>query len=321
MSRIKAIQFHQYGSPDVLRYETVDPPEVGPDYLLVDVEAAGVNPVDWRFRKGQMKWYDWFSDFPRIPGSDLAGEVLETGGNVENFEPGQHIFAMLSPLSSGTYAEQALVPADNAAIIPAQLSQVEAASLPLVALTSLQALRDHAALSQGEHVLINGASGGVGTLAVQMAKAWNTTVTGVCSDRNLEFVESLGADRVIDYNEEDFADHADTYDVIYDAFGNRTLSKVRNALRTGGRYVTTDIRPPQWLDVLVSRIKPGPRADVVVVDPDGDDLRDIAKMVAAGDLKPIVDRTYPLRKASEAHRYSETRRARGKIVLEVNAGS
>ncbi|MFB6344929.1 MAG: NADP-dependent oxidoreductase, partial [bacterium] len=165
---LKAIQFHEYGSPDVLSYEDTDPPEIEPTDLLIDVHAAGVNPVDWRYRKGQLKWYDWFSSFPRRPGCDFAGKVIETGDAVSKFENGQRVYGMTGPLESGTYAEQIAVPAEYVAEIPKKLSMVEAAGLPLVCLTSLQALRDKARIQNGEKILINGASGGVGIAAVQM---------------------------------------------------------------------------------------------------------------------------------------------------------
>jgi NADPH:quinone reductase-like Zn-dependent oxidoreductase len=237
---MKAIQFKEYGDPDVLQCVEVDSPTPGQKDLLINVRAAGVNPVDWRYRKGQLKYYDWFRSFPRIPGCDLAGVVRETGSDVQAFDAGDEIYAMTNPLEMGTYTEQVSIPSDYAAHKPKNISFVEAAGLPLVGLTSLQALRDKAGLQSGDDVLINGASGGVGTVAVQIANAGGITVTGVCSHRNLEFVESLGANQVIDYTKEDFADDANTYDIVYDAVGNRSLGKVKNCLKKGGSYVTKD---------------------------------------------------------------------------------
>lgn len=315
--RMKSIQFYEYGSPDVFRYEEVAPPETKPGHLLVDVHAAGLNPVDWRYRKGQLKWYDWFSSFPRTPGSDLAGTVEDIGRNVEGFETGDRIFAMLNPLGSGTYSEKVLVPASNAVRIPENTSFVEAAGLPLVSLTSIQALRDKASLSQDDEIIINGASGGVGTVGVQLARIYGATVTGVCSHRNTEFVKDLGAERVIDYTENDFAEITSDIDVVYDAYGNRTLNKVRDCLRSDGRYVTTDIGPLSWFDSLRSRILPGPTCSVIVVSPEGDDLKELANYVSEGRLRSVVDETYALENADEAHRYSETRRATGKIILTM----
>lgn len=312
---MRAVRFHEYGSADVLRVEEVDPPIPSEDELLVDVEAASVNPVDWRYRSGQLRWYDWFSGFPRIPGSDLAGTVVETGSDVEDFRVGDEVFAMLSPLDSGTYAERVTVPADLAATVPENLTLVEAAAMPLVGLTVLQGFRDGTDLSSDDRVLVNGASGGVGTVAVQFARTRGCAVTGVCSHRNVDLVKALGADSVINYEETDFTEENTEYDVVYDAVGNRSFRSVRKVLPGSGRYVTTDISTSRLLEISGSRLWPGPSANVVVVQPSGDDLREIAELLAEESLRPVVDRTYPLDEAAEAHEYSESHRASGKIVL------
>jgi len=315
---IQHVQFDAYGPPDVLTCAPVPRPAAEPNHLRVAVHAAGVNPVDWRYRQGQLRWIDWGA-FPRTPGADVAGVVVAVGTGVDDFRVGDRVCAMLDTRRGGGYAEQVLVPAADAAPIPSALTMVEAAGLPLVTLTAIQALRDQAKLQVGEHVLINGASGGVGTMAVQWAKAHGATVTGVCSHRNITLVESLGADAVIDYTQEDFARHTGAYDVIFDAFGNRSLSDVEPALRLGGRFVTTDITPPSLGRMVGSWIMPGPSARVVVVQPSGADLRHVMQLVRTGALRPVVDRTFPLCNAAAAHRYSETYRAQGKIVLVTDA--
>ena len=301
---MNTIRFHEYGSADVLTLENVDPPVPSGDELLVDVRAAGVNPVDWRYRTGQLRWYDWFTRFPRVPGSDLAGTVVETGSDVDQFEVGDEVFGMLDPLGAGTYAERVTVQADQAAHVPENITFVEAAGIPLVSLTTLQAYRDHAELSAEERVLVNGASGGVGTVAVQLARTKDCAVTGVCSERNVNLVEALGAQNVIDYNETDFTEQDRNYDVVFDTIGNRTFRTVRTVLPASGRYVTTDIS--------LDRLK-------VVVTPSGEDLREIADLLEEGSLRPVVDRTYPLEQAAEAHRYSESHRASGKIILRMDS--
>lgn len=317
MQKIQAVQFHRYGDPDVLACEHIPRPVLKPRHLRVAVHAASVNPVDWRFRRGQLRWIDW-SGFPKIPGSDVAGEVLAVGPGIEQFRVGDRVFSMLDTRAGGGYAEEVLVPAEDAALIPENLSMEEAASLPLVSLTAMQALRDKADLKKGGHLLINGASGGVGTIAVQIARAWGARVTGVCSYRNTDLVRSLGAEHAIDYTSADFVSEGTQYDIIFDAFGNLNVENVKQALRPSGRFVTTDIMPGSILRTFSSRLLRGSRAHIVVVRPDGDDLRELASMVSAGAVRPVVDRVYPLCEAAEAHRYSETKRASGKIVLRTD---
>lgn len=317
---MQAVQFHEYGPPEVLRCEEVPRPAVTPGHLLVDVHAAGVNPIDWRIRKGQLRWIDW-TPFPRTPGADVAGTVRATGPDVEAFQKGDRIFAMLDPRTAGGYAEQALVPAADAAIAPSSLSMVEAAGLPLVTLTAIQALRDGAQLAVGNHVLVNGASGGVGTMAVQWARARGATVTGVCSHRNIDLVASLGADAVIDYTQEDLTQRQKSFDVVFDAFGNLSWCQMRPTLRAGGRFVTTDISPSSFAETAASRLWPGSSAALVTVTPSGADLETVAGLVDEGAMQPVIDCTYPLCDAVEAHQYSETKRAQGKIVLTTDRAS
>ena len=314
---MQAVRFHEYGAPAVLRCEEVPAPDLLPDHLLVDVRAAGVNPIDWRIRKGQLKWVDW-TPLPRTPGADVAGIVRAVGTDVEAFQEGDRVFAMLDPRTAGGYAEQAAVPATHAAIAPSSLSMVEAAGLPLVTLTAIQALRDQAHLAVGDHVLVNGASGGVGTVAVQWAKARGATVTGVCSHRNVDLVAALGADDVIDYTQEDVTRHDAAFDIVFDAFGNLSWRQMRATLRPGGRFVTTDISPQRFAETVLTRAWPGASAAFVMVTPSGADLETVAGLVEKGAIQAVIDRTYPLCEAVGAHRYSETKRAQGKIVLTTD---
>jgi len=317
---MQAVRFHQYGPPTVLACEEVAPPAVSPNEIRVAVHAAGVNPVDWRYRRGELKWMDW-SPFPRTPGADIAGTVRAVGREVTAFHVGDRVVAMLDILNGEGYAEQVCVPADQAAHTPDSISMVEAAGLPLVTLTAIQALRDKAQLTEGEHVLVNGASGGVGTMAVQWAAAQGATVTGVCSRRNAALVQSLGADAVIDYTSEDPLASSDAFDVVFDIVGTQSLADAKAALRRNGRFVTTAITPRCFWDALASRVVPGPTGYVVVVQPRGSDLKSAMQMVEAGTLTPVVDRTYPLCDAAAAHQYSETKRAQGKIVLVTELGN
>jgi len=316
---MQAVRFHRYGSPTVLSCEEVPPPTVSPNEIRVAVHAAGVNPVDGRYRRGELKWIDWAS-FPRTPGADVAGIVQAVGREVTAFHVGDRVVAMLDILGGAGYAEQVCVPAPQASRAPDTISMIEAAGLPLVTLTAIQALRDKAHLTAGEHVLINGASGGVGTMAVQWAAAQGATVTGVCSHRNVALVQSLGADAVIDYTSEDPLASSDAFDVVFDTVGNQSIADAKAALRRNGRFVTTAITPRCFWDTLASRLTPGPTGYVVVVQPRGRDLASVMQMVEAGTLTPVVDRTYPLCDAAAAHQYSETKRAQGKIVLVTEQG-
>ncbi len=319
-SSMRAVRFHRYGPPEVLACESVTSPRLSAGHVLVDVHAAGVNPVDWRYRQGQLRWIDW-ARFPRIPGADVAGTIRAAAADVSDFAPGDRVFAMLDTLRAGAYAEQVAVPADQLAHVPESISLIDAAGIPLVACTAIQALRDLAQLQPGEQVLINGASGGVGTVAVQWAAHRQAIVTGVCSHRNTDLVRTLGAEQVIDYTRHDITTQSAAFDVVFDAFGNLSLADARPILRPGGRFVTTDITPTRLIEGLTSRLRLGPRSQVVVVKPSGADMQHIADLLESGALRPVTDRTFPLCEAAAAHRYSETKRAQGKIVLVTDRGA
>jgi NADPH:quinone reductase-like Zn-dependent oxidoreductase len=277
---MKAVVIRQYGSADVLQYEDVAPPKIKPDQLLVKVHATCVNPVDWKTRKGMLKILTG-NKFPMILGYDLAGEVVEVGSNVTRFRIGDQIYATLSPLSGGAYAEFAAVPERFAALKPTNMSYAEAASVPMVGLTALQALRDQGKIQPGQAVLINGASGGVGIFAVQIAKVLGAEVTGVCSTKNLDLVKSLGADaqgqaatrlRVIDYTQQDFTQDTVQYDIIFDAVGKRSFSDCKKVLKPSGVYVTTLPTPENLLQRVLTTFIPGKKAKFVFESPNAQDL-------------------------------------------------
>ncbi|MDY6897559.1 MAG: NAD(P)-dependent alcohol dehydrogenase, partial [Cyanobacteriota bacterium] len=234
---MKAMVIYEYGGADVLRYEEVEAPKIKPDELLVKVHAAGVNPIDWKIRKGMLKVISG-NKFPMIIGFDLAGEVLEVGSQVESFRVGDEIYGSLS-VPGGAYAELAAVSQKVAAVKPANVSFEEAAALPVAALTALQSLRDKANIQPSQTVLVNGASGGVGIFAVQIAKALGAEVTGVCSSKNLDFVKSLGADFTIDYTQQDFTQNQVQYDIILDAVAKQTFDNCKKVMKPNGVYVTT----------------------------------------------------------------------------------
>lgn len=322
--KMRAVVARVYGGPEVLGVETVEVPEVGRGELLVRVRAAGVNPLDWRMRQGHLRFLSAFKK-RRILGRDVAGEVVSVGEDVENFRAGDKVYAMIGGLFGG-YAEYAAVEQDVASKMPENLSYEEASAVPLAALTAVQALRG--ALRDLPHdcdealgrrrVLVNGASGGVGTFAVQFAKIFGAEVTAVCSDRNAELVQELGANHVVDYNKEDFTRHEGRYDVIFDVVGNRSFNSCRAALRTGGIYVTTEPSPGGFIWQALTLPGENKKARVVIVKAGGRDLSLLKSLFEAGQMRVVSDTVYPLEKSSEAHMHGETGHARGKIVLSMD---
>ncbi len=310
---MKAVIFNRYGGPDVLAYTDVVTPRPSDDEILVNIKAASVNPVDWKIRKGKLKFITGWK-FPKYPGTEISGIVEAVGKDVKNLQPGMRVFAGLS-YHGGGYAEYVCVPEKNAVVIPENISFEEACTFAIAGITPLQALRDHAHIEEGMHVLVNGASGGVGTYAVQIAKLLGAHVTGVCSSRNTSLVESLGADEVIDYALDDFRLNTDTYDAIIDAAGNRTFSQVKGCLHRGGYLIKLNHSFRTYFDQLHTFLLSSKKVKMVLLKHSTDDIKWIRDHVALGKIQVVIDRTYPLSEAQKAHEYSETGRARGKLVL------
>lgn len=325
---MQAVVYCEYGPPDVLRLESVEKPKPSDDEILVHVRAVSVNPLDWHYVRGAPYLMRLGTGLRRPKsirlGVDFSGTVEEAGKNVTRFKPGDDVFGG----QMGAFAEYVCVRGDgNVAQKPAALTFEEAASLPIAAITALQALRDEGMVGPGKKVLINGASGGVGTFSVQIAKALGATVAGVCSTRNVDLVRSLGADRVFDYTREDFAASEDRYDVLLDNVGNRSLSDCRRVLKPDGRYIlvggggTSDqgfFGPIAWIaqTFLVDRFV-SQKVVMFMAKLNKDDLAVLGGLVEAGRVKPVIDRRYALRDIAEAMRYLETGRARGKVVIDV----
>jgi NADPH:quinone reductase-like Zn-dependent oxidoreductase len=327
--KMHAMVARSHGGPKVLRTEEVERPEARGKKVLIEVHAAGVNPVDWRIRRGDLRPLSYLMP-QRIPGRDVAGVVVDVGDEVRGFEVGDRVFAMLDGASGGGYAEYAVASEDAIARMPENLSFEEAAAVPLAALTAVQAIRDALrevtrnaphACDTGElarrKVLINGASGGVGTFAVQFAKISGSEVTAVCSAESAALAGELGADHVVNYEEEDFATHEERYDVIFDVVGNRSFGACRRALRPAGVYVTTEPGPRNFLS-RVATVPAQRKARVVLVKPSGEDLSLLKQLFEAGRLRVVLDSVYPLEEAAEAHAHGEAGHARGKIVLRVD---
>jgi NADPH:quinone reductase-like Zn-dependent oxidoreductase len=323
---MKAIVQNEYGPPDVLELREIATPVVAGDEVLVRVHAASVNPADWHFMRGvpyvMRAGAGLAKPKSKVLGRDIAGSVEALGKDVTRFHAGDEVFANVE---SGGFAEYAGVLEGLLAPKPSNLTFEQAAAVPLAALTALQGLRDKGQVQPGQKVLIVGASGGVGTFAVQIAKVLGADVTGVCSTRNVELVRSLGADRVIDYTETDFTQSAQKYDLIFQLAGTRSPSDCRRALTSEGTLVLSSGESDgRWLGPVDRMIKAAVLSPFVsqklgafLAKPTHEDLQLLKELIEAGKVRPVIDRTYSLSEAPQAIRYLEEGHARGKVVITV----
>jgi len=321
---MKAIIRHKYGSPDVLEFEDVDKPVLEDDRVLVRVHAASVNALDWHLLRG-LPYVGRMVLGLRKPkesamGVDVAGHVEAVGKNVTQFQPGDEVFGV----RDGAFAEYVCAKENKLVLKPANLTFEQAAAVPVAGCTALQALRDKGQIQPGQRVLIYGAGGGVGTFAVQLAKAFEADVTAATSTGNIDMVRSIGADRVIDYTREDFTKDGQRYDLIIDMGGTRSLFACRRALTRVGTYVMVGGRSGRWIRPLdrvlgaavVSRFV-RQRLLFFIAKLPKDDLIVLKELMEAGKVTPVIDRTYPLSETREAIRYLEEGHARGKVVITV----
>jgi NADPH:quinone reductase-like Zn-dependent oxidoreductase len=326
--RMKAIAYRCYGAPDVLRIEDIQKPTPADNEVLIKVRAASVNPLDWHYMRGTPYIVRLDSGFGRPQrarlGVDFAGTVEAVGKSVKRFQPGDPVFGG----KFGAFAEYVSVPEDRAlALKPSNLTFEQAASVPIAAVTALQALRDKGRVQPGQRVLINGASGGVGTFAVQIAKSFGAEVTGVCSTRNAEMVRSIGADHVIDYTREDFTKSGHRYDAILDTVGNHPLLEYRDVLEPKGILVLIGGPGPdeRWMIgsmvTLLETLSVSPFVSQNFVsflaDLNQADLGILRDLMQAGKVIPVIDRRYPLSEVPAAIRYLEEGHARGKVVISL----
>jgi len=311
---MRAVVIDQYGGPEMLQSVTVPRPVPTRGQVLVRTRFVGVNPKDVVVRKGRFQIATG-KKFPLIVGHDIAGEVVEAALGADLVE-GDLVYGMINDFAGRAYAEYAAVDARQLAKAPSSIELRVAAAVPLASQTALQALRDDAQVKTGQHVLINGASGGVGVFAVQIAKILGAQVTAVCSHRNVELVAELGADRVIDYTKTELVDLKERFDVIFDVFGNYRFDKLEHLLTPRGTYVHTVPSARIFKDVARTLIR-RKRAKLVIVKSRREQLDWIRQQIDTGSLRVVVDRSFALDDAAEAHRYMETKRARGKVVLEV----
>jgi NADPH:quinone reductase-like Zn-dependent oxidoreductase len=319
---VRAAVIDRYGGPERFAIREVERPRPGSGQLLLRVRAAGVNPIDWKIRRGRMRLL-LPARFPLVLGFDAAGEVEEIGPEVHRFAPGDAVFAHLASRHGGGYAEYALAAESAAAAKPVRLSFEEAAALPVAGLTALQGLLDRGELEPGDRVLVNGGAGGVGHFAVQIAAAHGAEVSAVAGPGNQDFLRELGARRALDYTREDFTVDEETYRLIFDAVGTRRFAECEPALAEDGTYVTTRVGPAivlaGWKAAFAGLLGGARRRPRMVrARPSGEDLEELARLVEQGRLHPVLQRTYELEEIRHAHAASESGHVRGKIVVRID---
>ena len=314
---MRAAIFNRFGETDVLEVAEIEKPPVKADEVLVNVRAAAVNPKDTFVRKGRFRLFTG-RRFPMQTGYDFAGTVAAVGARAADVATGQSVFGLLDSWRGRTCAEFVAVKSGMLAPMPETLSFAEAAALPLAASTALQALRDEAGIKAGFRVAINGASGGVGTMAVQIAKLFGAHVTAIGSRSNHDFLKSLGADSCVDYRDTNVAAGSRKFDIFFDVFGNQPFAKIKPILTRTGAWVSTVVRPHVFLSKLTTGFFGRRKAGLVVVKSRRADLALIREWVATGRLRPVVQTVYPLDKIRAAHAQQETKHTRGKIVIAID---
>jgi NADPH:quinone reductase-like Zn-dependent oxidoreductase len=323
---MKAIVYHDYGSPEVLQLEEIEDPIAGDNEVLIKVRAASVNPLDWHFMRGTPYIVRTVAGVrkPKLNrlGVDVAGLVEAVGKNATQLKPGDEVFGTCR----GAFAEYVCASESKLAIKPNNVTFEEAAAVPIAAFTALQGLRDKGRIQRGQKVLINGAAGGVGTFAVQIAKSFGAEVTGVCSTRNVDLVRSIGADQVIDYTQEDFTKSEQRYDLILDAVGNHSISARRRVLNPNGICVMAGGPSGRWKMGLAQSIKAlvtswflSRKQVGFIAKSSKADLTTMHNLIETGKVNPVIDRRYTLSQLPEAIRYLEEGHARGKVVITFDS--
>jgi NADPH:quinone reductase-like Zn-dependent oxidoreductase len=312
---MKAAVIRRRGFMDKFKVKEVLPPFPRKGEAFIRVRAAGVNPIDWKLGKIGFIWAA-FKTTPLIIGYDIAGEIVDLGRNTEGFKPGDRVFTMLESMRPGAYAEFAAAKVKYIARIPDQISYEQAAASPLAGLTAIKALVKIGRIQNGMKVMINGASGGVGTFAIQLAKAYGAEVTAICSGKNEELVRSLGADDIIDYTKDDPEDLTRQFDIVFDTVGNLSFRKIKFMLYENGVLVSTLPNLKSILGRIFSFAPQRYRTFITSVSEEG--MSTLALMLGENKIIPVVDRVFPLEDISVAHKYSESKRTTGKIIIKVD---
>lgn len=319
---MKVVYYEKYGPPEVLEYKEIEKPVVMDDDVLVKIHAAAMNPLDWRLRSGtpflaRLVISGLTKPKTHILGVDFAGTVESVGKNVEQLYIGDEVFGMVPGGRDGSHAEYVCISEKNVALKPVNMTYEQAAGVPFAGSMALEGIRDYGEIKSGQRILINGASGGMGTYAVQIAKSFGAEVTGVCSTRNLEMVQSIGADHVIDYTKEDFTKMGEIYDVIFDVVDKNSFSNCRNSLSDNGIYITTGMSPRLILQKTWTSMTSSKSALPMWGKGMKEDLIILKDLIEEGKVTTVIDRTYSLSEVPEAHRYIEQGHARGKVIIKI----
>jgi len=315
---MKAYIYNQYGPADVLELDDFAMPKIEADQVLVRIKAVGLNPVDYKIRSGDLKLFTG-KKFPKQIGADLAGVVEKVGKNVTTFQVGDEVFGMLDAMKGGAYAEFAAVSENALAYKPQSISFEEAAGLPVAALTALHGLHTFGKVKENMKVLVNGSSGGVGTFAVQIAKAFGAHVTAVCSTRNIAQAKELGTDEIIDYTKDNIFKTAEKYDIFFDAVGSKSFLKVRKYLNINGLYTTTLPGPSSMLTLPFVPLLGSKKLKMIMISPKNADFKTLSFMIGEEKIKTVIDKVYPFNEAVEAQEYLETGKAQGKVILSLES--
>lgn len=314
---MKAALINKYGGNEVVEVRDVPQPQQGPDDVLIRVHAVAINPLDWKIRNGMVKIITG-STFPKILGSECAGEVVATGCRVQRFAQGDLVIGFPGIKRLAAFAEYVCAPERTTFPKPVNITFAQAATISIAGLTALQALRDLGRLAAGQHVLINGASGGVGTFAVQIAKIFSANVTAVCSGANSELVQGLGADRVIDHTREEFTKGSERFNLIFDAVAKAPFAACKRVLAPKGIYVTTLPTFAVLMNQFLTGFLTAQKARIVMVRPNARDMEWMKGQIEAGKIRIVIDTEYPLEQIRDALAYSETGKAKGKVVVNVS---
>jgi NADPH:quinone reductase-like Zn-dependent oxidoreductase len=313
---MKAAVIYEYGGPEVFRYEEFPQPEINEDEVLVEVHAASVNPVDWKQRKGNHKFF-LKARFPIIPGYDISGRVEKCGSAVTKFKLGDQVFCRLTKRFGGAFAEYATARESTLSLKPVNMDHIHAAGIPMAGQTALQALRDKAKIKPGQKILIIGAAGGVGHYALQLSKHYNAETTAVCSSVHEQLLDLLRPDHHIDYRKEDYLEGNNLYDIVFDAAGVKTFRSCKKILAPGGIYITVLPRLKLLVHKIIALFSRGKRVRSLLQKSQSSDLEVLKKLVEEEKLITVIDSIHPLDKVSEAHRRAESYSTEGKIIIKV----